>query len=149
MKMRKGAAFGIIAVMVSAMLLASIPTVSASAELYGDANGDGKIDIRDVTYVGLIILGERPTNELANANHSHCQTEPPKFFNGLVKFDENLDLAPDLAESWDVSAGGKEYTFKLRRGVKWHDGREFTAEDVKFTYDLIIPIPGLVQSCML
>ncbi|MCK4244975.1 MAG: ABC transporter substrate-binding protein, partial [Candidatus Omnitrophica bacterium] len=57
--------------------------------------------------------------------------------NGLVKFDEDLDLAPDLAESWDVSAGGKVYTFHLRQGVKWHDGSEFKAEDVKFTYDLI------------
>ena len=66
--MRKGAAFGIIAVMVGTMLLASIPTVSASEELYGDANGDGKIDMRDVTYVGLIILGKKPANELADAN---------------------------------------------------------------------------------
>ena len=68
MKIRKGAAFGIIAVMVSAMLLAAMPTVSASEELYGDANGDGKIDMRDVTYVGLIILGKKPANELADAN---------------------------------------------------------------------------------
>jgi len=67
-RIRKGAAFGIIAVMVSAMLLASMPTVSASEELYGDANGDGKIDMRDVTYVGLIILGKKPANELADAN---------------------------------------------------------------------------------
>ena len=40
----------------------------ASADLYGDANGDGKIDMRDVTYVGLITLGKKPTNELADAN---------------------------------------------------------------------------------
>ena len=65
-KMRKGAAVGIIAVMVSAMLLAAMPT--ASAKLYGDANEDGKIDMRDVTYVGLIILGKKPANELADAN---------------------------------------------------------------------------------
>jgi len=67
-KMKKEAVFGIIAVMVSAMLLASMPTVSANAELYGDANGDGEIDMRDVTYVGLIILGKKPANELADAN---------------------------------------------------------------------------------
>nr|CBH39730.1 ABC transporter, solute-binding protein [uncultured archaeon] len=68
MKMRKGAAFGIIAVIVTAMLLASMPTVSANEELYGDANGDGEIDMRDVTYVGLIILGKKPETELADAN---------------------------------------------------------------------------------
>ena len=66
--MNKGAAVGIIAVMVTAMLLASISTISANEELYGDANGDGKIDMRDVTYVGLIILGKKPANELADAN---------------------------------------------------------------------------------
>ena len=51
------------------MLLASMPTIiSASEELYGDANEDGKIDMRDVTYVGLRILGKKPANELADAN---------------------------------------------------------------------------------
>lgn len=64
--MNKGAAFGTIAVLVTAMLVASMPT--ASAQLYGDANEDGKIDMRDVTYVGLIILGKKPANELADAN---------------------------------------------------------------------------------
>ena len=67
-KMRKGTVFGIIAVLVSVLLLASMPTVSASEGLYGDANGDGVIDMRDVTYVGLIILGKKPANELADAN---------------------------------------------------------------------------------
>lgn len=66
--MRKGAAFGIIAVLISVMLLASMPTVSAGEELYGDANGDGEIDMRDVTYVGLIILGKNSETELADAN---------------------------------------------------------------------------------
>ncbi len=60
-----------------------------------------------------------------------------KFFNGLVRFDENLNLVPDLAESWEVSPDGKTYTFKLRPNVKWHDGKEFTAHDVKFTYEKI------------
>jgi peptide/nickel transport system substrate-binding protein len=61
-----------------------------------------------------------------------------KFFNGLVKFDEDLNVVPDLAESWEVSSDGKTYTFHLRRAVKWHDGKEFTADDVKFTYEKIL-----------
>ena len=44
---------------------------------------------------------------------------------------------PDLAESWSWSEDGKELTFKLRQGVKWHDGKPFTAADVKCTMDLL------------
>ena len=67
--MRKGVAFGIIAVLVSAMLLAAIPTASASLEeLCGDVNGDGTIDMRDLTYLMLIISGKKPATELADVN---------------------------------------------------------------------------------
>lgn len=44
-------------------------------------------------------------------------------------------IAPDLAESWEVSADGKVYTFRLRSGVKWHDGKPFTAEDAAFSLE--------------
>src|SRR5262249_38731118 len=56
---------------------------------------------------------------------------------GLTRPDKNLRPSPSLAESWDVSSDGLTYTFKLRRGVKFHDGRELTSEDVKFTWELI------------
>src|SRR5437764_7710849 len=46
-------------------------------------------------------------------------------------------IAPDLAESWSWSEDGAELTFKLRHGVKWHDGKPFTAADVKCTFDLL------------
>jgi peptide/nickel transport system substrate-binding protein len=58
------------------------------------------------------------------------------IFAGLVRPDDNLRPTPDLARSWQVSRDGLVYTFRLRPGVKWHDGDEFTAEDVKFTFDL-------------
>ncbi|MAS36354.1 MAG: hypothetical protein CL610_20280 [Anaerolineaceae bacterium] len=47
-------------------------------------------------------------------------------------------IEPALAESWEVSDDGLEYTFNLRHGVKWHDGEEFTAEDVLFTYEAVL-----------
>ena len=60
------------------------------------------------------------------------------LFNGLVKYDKNIELTGDLAGSWDIKENGLVIIFHLKRHVKWHDGRPFTAEDVKFTYDKLI-----------
>ncbi|MBI4083506.1 MAG: ABC transporter substrate-binding protein [Candidatus Lambdaproteobacteria bacterium] len=64
-------------------------------------------------------------------------------YNNVVVFDvfqklETLEtVVPDLAESWNWSADGKELRFKLRSGVTWHDGKPFTSEDVKHTFDVV------------
>ena len=59
-------------------------------------------------------------------------------FNGLVKYDKDLNLTGDLAEKWEVSSSGLEIIFYLRRNVLWHDGEVFTAKDVEFTYKSLI-----------
>ena len=61
-------------------------------------------------------------------------------FPGLVRPDEQLRPTPDLATGWTASSDGREHTFTLRPGVKWHDGHPFTARDVKFTFDQIIDV---------
>jgi peptide/nickel transport system substrate-binding protein len=54
-------------------------------------------------------------------------------------------IIPDLAQRWEISPDGKKYTFHLRKGVKFHDGADFTADDVKATYDRIAhPPKGVV-----
>jgi ABC-type transport system substrate-binding protein len=54
-------------------------------------------------------------------------------------------IIPDLAQRWEISPDGKKYTFYLRKGVKFHDGADFTADDVKATYDRIVrPPKGVV-----
>src|SRR5262249_36240804 len=64
-------------------------------------------------------------------------------FNNLVMYDQSIaqtslkSIVPDLATSWSWSEDGKELTFKLRQGVTWHDGKPFTAKDVKCTWDLL------------
>jgi peptide/nickel transport system substrate-binding protein len=59
-----------------------------------------------------------------------------QIHNGLVEIDENFEIQPVLAEELPkVSEDGLTYTFKLRSGVKFHDGTEFSSEDVKYTYE--------------
>jgi len=55
------------------------------------------------------------------------------IFNGLTDINEKGESVPDLALGWEVSEDGLNYTFHLRRGVRWHDGQVFTADDVVFT----------------
>jgi len=65
-------------------------------------------------------------------------------FNNLVMFDQQVkqnslqSIVPDLATGWSWSEDGTALTFPLRQGVKWHDGKPFTAEDVKCTWDLLL-----------
>lgn len=54
---------------------------------------------------------------------------------GLTHIDAGLIPRPDLAESWEVSSDGLVWTFRLRRGVRWHNGDRFTADDVIFTFN--------------
>jgi peptide/nickel transport system substrate-binding protein len=64
-------------------------------------------------------------------------------FNNLVMFDQHApqnslkSIVPDLATSWSWNEEGTELTFPLRQGVRWHDGKPFTAKDVKCTWDML------------
>ena len=53
----------------------------------------------------------------------------------LLRYDENMALQPELAERWEASPDGTEYTFYIRKGVKFHNGKELTADDVRYTFD--------------
>lgn len=59
------------------------------------------------------------------------------IFSGLLKYDNNLEPAADLTESWQNSEDQKSYTFKLKKGLKWQDGQPLTADDVVFTFQSI------------
>jgi ABC-type transport system substrate-binding protein len=63
----------------------------------------------------------------------------PPFFDHLLYVGEDGKYKPGLALSWDTSADGKAITFKLRQGVKFHDGTDFNAAAVKFNLDKLIP----------
>ena len=60
------------------------------------------------------------------------------LFDGLMDYEPGTtNLRPELAESYEISPDGKTFTFKLRHGVKFHNGREMTADDVKYSLDRV------------
>jgi ABC-type transport system substrate-binding protein len=79
--------------------------------------------------------------------HEEAAPEPARvtmgLFNNLVMFDQHAkqnsmqSIVPDLATGWSWSGEETKLTFQLRQGVKWHDGKPFTAKDVKCTWDLL------------
>jgi len=60
------------------------------------------------------------------------------IFKGLTKNAEDASIVGDLAQSWDIKDDGRELVFYLKKGIIWHDGKEFTSEDVVFTYRLAV-----------
>lgn len=76
-------------------------------------------------------------NPLLSTDSSSSAVEGA-IFSGLTTVNEKLEIVPDLARSWTVSPDGKIWTFYLRPKVKWHNGVEFTSQDVKFTFDKLI-----------
>src|SRR5690348_1478414 len=60
------------------------------------------------------------------------------IFDGLVRFTPDAQVVPGLAKAWEVSADGNTYTFHLRSGVKFHDGRPFSARNVISTFQRVL-----------
>src|SRR6186713_2227274 len=60
------------------------------------------------------------------------------LYDGLLWYDDSLAPKPALATRWEVEDGGARYRFHLRQGVRWHDGRPFTAADVAYTYNEVL-----------
>lgn len=61
-----------------------------------------------------------------------------RIFNGLARLDRELRPAPDLAANWEISADGLIYAFHLRRDVTFHNGREMTADDVRYSFERLL-----------
>lgn len=61
-----------------------------------------------------------------------------KIFNGLVRLDKKLNVVPDIAKNWRISEDGKTYTFYLKEGIKFSNGREVTARDIKYSFERIL-----------
>ena len=80
------------------------------------------------------IVGEpRYINPLLSQTNDADRDLVSLIFSGLMKYNEEGKLIPDLAKSYEISSDGLNYTLYLKEGVKWHDGKPLTADDVVFT----------------
>ena len=85
------------------------------------------------------VTGSSPSNLTCGFQKSaHTNVITEQLYNGLVHTDKNGNIHPELARSWEISSDGLTYTFHLREGVRWHDGKPFTSADVKFSYEEIV-----------
>ena len=92
---------------------------------------------RDVVVIGM--EAEPPGLDPGQALGLHTLRVTHQLFETLVTTpDDSTDVVPGLAESWQVSSDGLAWTFKLRRGIRFHDGTPLDAAAVKFTFDRVI-----------
>lgn len=78
--------------------------------------------------------GLNPAITTSGATHTASEL----MYNGLVELDSKAEPTAELAESWEIEGNGAVYRFKLRPGVKWHDGKPFTSADVKFSFEEVL-----------
>lgn len=84
----------------------------------------------------LRLMADRPTTlDPAMVEDSASAEYVDKIYSGLVGLDKDLNVVPDIAERWDISADGTVYTFYLRPNVYFHNGRKATAEDFKYSVE--------------
>ncbi|MFQ5901964.1 MAG: ABC transporter substrate-binding protein [Thermodesulfobacteriota bacterium] len=76
---------------------------------------------------------EVDTLDPAHTQRNSSQIVLNQLFDGLVRFDKHLNILPGLAESWIISEEGRVYTFFIRKGVRFHNGREVRAEDAAYS----------------
>ncbi len=98
---------------------------AGGAPAYGDTLVEGTI-------------GEASTLLPILASDSASLSVAGLIYNGLVKYDKDLRIVGDLADSFKVSSDGLTITFHLRHNVRWHDGAPFTSRDVLYTYRVIV-----------
>src|SRR6201996_9733647 len=86
--------------------------------------------------INTVIQPEPPGLMLAMTQNGPSQMVSGNIFEGLLRYSPKLEPLPELAESWTISDDAKVYTFKLRHGVTWHDGKPFTSADVLFSVEM-------------
>jgi len=88
--------------------------------------------------INALVQPEPPSLMMGITQNGPVQLIAGNIYEGLLRYDEKLNPQPLLATSWATSKDGLTTTFKLKPGVKWHDGKPFTAADVVFSADVFL-----------
>jgi ABC-type transport system substrate-binding protein len=112
---------------------AAAPSGAASSETSSSGDSTGGAEFEGGRLVRLFI--DPPTLDPHLTTDATSATIIVEVFGGLMTIDANLDVVPDLAESWDVSDDGTVYTFRIRPDATFHDGKPVTAEDVRWSLE--------------
>ena len=109
-------------------------TMAAAALALGVLASPAALAAKDVTFA---VANALETLDPYNTNSTLNQAAGKAYYEGLFEFDKDLKIQPLLATGYEVSPDGLVYTIKLRQGVKFHDGTDFTAEAVKVNLDRV------------
>ncbi len=111
------------------MAFAMLAACNSEGEPAGDNPGGDNSDRELVIALGDVNSNNfDPYNSYGTDNYGHMQV-----YNALMKIDADRQIVPDLAEKYELTPDGMEYTFYLRKGVKFHNGEELKASDVVFS----------------
>src|SRR3954464_7872936 len=103
-----------------------------TAALLGIAAASPAYAAKDVVFA---VASTFTTTDPYDANDTLSQAMAKSFSEGLYGFAKDMNMTPVLAESYEGTKDGLTYTFKLRKGVKFHDGTDFKADAVKANFD--------------
>ncbi|MEH2930931.1 ABC transporter substrate-binding protein [Candidatus Ventrimonas sp. KK005] len=110
----------------------------------GAGNGSGSVGMDTTGFLMDVLNADIQTADVQKTTKDY--TVPTNIFDRLADIqvdDQGVSkIVPSLAEKWDISGNGLEYTFYLQKGVKFQNGNDFTAEDVLYTFERLLTVEG-------
>jgi oligopeptide transport system substrate-binding protein len=120
--------------MINFMLRIAVILFTALLLTTGCGNNEPSIDLTQKDTLNVNLGNEPPTLDWSLATDSTSVNIINNIMEGLTKFGKDFSPEPELAESWQISGDGKTYTFKIREGVEWTDGKPLTAGDFEYSW---------------